>query len=34
LRETPSPIELVIERAGKLQTVQLEVLDDGLPAAG
>ena len=33
LRETPSPIELVIERSGKLQTVQLEVLDDGLPAA-
>jgi S1-C subfamily serine protease len=33
LRETPSPIELVIERSGKVQTVQLEVLDDGLPAA-
>jgi hypothetical protein len=33
LRETPSPIELLIERSGKVQTVQLEVLDDGLPAA-
>lgn len=33
LRETPSPLELLIERSGKLQTVQLEVLDDGLPAA-
>ena len=33
LRETPSPIDLVVERAGKLQALQLEVLDDGLPAA-
>jgi hypothetical protein len=33
LRETPSPIELLVERGGKLQTVHLEVLNDGLPAA-
>jgi hypothetical protein len=33
LRESPSPIDLVIERAGKLQTLQLQVLSDGLPAA-
>lgn len=33
LRETPCPIDLVIERSGKLLTTKLEVLDDGLPAA-
>ena len=33
LSQTASPIELVIERAGKLQTARLEVLNDGLPAA-
>lgn len=27
LRDTPSPIELLIERAGKLQTVKLDVID-------
>jgi S1-C subfamily serine protease len=27
LRDTPSPIELLIERAGKLQTVKLEVIE-------
>ncbi|HEX5104353.1 MAG TPA: PDZ domain-containing protein, partial [Pirellulaceae bacterium] len=33
LNETPSPVELLIERSGKLQTARLDVLDLGLPAA-
>jgi C-terminal processing protease CtpA/Prc len=33
LKETASPIELLIERAGKLQTVKLETIDAAPPSA-